>query len=65
MAPVIEPDLQTLPIRDQAWAPVTGTGLEYAKVNDHDAYSVRDHDPGNGGEIRRPADEWRILGSIL
>ncbi|GAA4924664.1 Fe-S cluster assembly iron-binding protein IscA [Nonomuraea thailandensis] len=55
--------LHEIDVDEDRYQVVKGTGLEYAKVNDHDAFSVRD--PEHPGDIRRPGDDWRKLGTIL
>lgn len=55
--------LHDIDVDEDQYEAVEGTGLEYAKVNDRDAYSVRDQQ--HAGDIRRPGNDWRILGAIL
>lgn len=56
-------DLHEFDVDEDRYEAAEGTGLEYARINDHDAYAVRD--PQHPGEIRRPGDDWRILGAAL
>ncbi len=56
-------DLYAFDVQEDRYETVDGMGLEYAKINDHDAYSVRDQE--HPGDIRRPGDDWRKLGTII
>ncbi|MEV4079435.1 hypothetical protein ACGFJC_52895 [Nonomuraea fuscirosea] len=55
--------LHGIDVDDDRYAAVEGTGLKYAPINDHDAVSVRDQE--HRGEIRRPGNDWRRLGTVL
>ncbi|MEV0386860.1 hypothetical protein [Nonomuraea sp. NPDC050643] len=55
--------LHDIDVDDDRYEAAEGTGLEYARVNDHDAVSVRDQE--HPGEIRRPGSDWRKLGAVL
>ncbi|MFC5828029.1 hypothetical protein [Nonomuraea insulae] len=55
--------LHDIDVDDDRYDAVEGTGLKYAPINDHDAVSVRDQE--HPGEIRRPANGWRKLGTVL
>ncbi|MFC5832556.1 hypothetical protein [Nonomuraea insulae] len=55
--------LHDIDVDDDRYEAVEGTGLTYAPINDHDAVSVRDQE--HPGEIRRPGNDWRRLGTVL
>ncbi|WP_043629865.1 hypothetical protein [Nonomuraea candida] len=56
-------DLYEYDVDEGVYQAVEGMGLEYAPVNDHDAYSVRDQE--HPGDLRASGDDWRKLGMIL
>ncbi|UBU11586.1 hypothetical protein [Nonomuraea gerenzanensis] len=56
--------LHEIDVDEDRYELIEGTRLEYARINDHDdAYSVRDIE--HEGDIRRPGDDWRKLGTVL
>ncbi|MBF8187822.1 hypothetical protein ITP53_19200 [Nonomuraea sp. K274] len=56
-------DLHDIDVDDDRFELVKGTGLEYAMIGDGDDYAVRDLE--HPGDIRRPGDDWRKLGTVL
>ncbi|MEV0619622.1 hypothetical protein AB0I81_40330 [Nonomuraea sp. NPDC050404] len=58
-----EESLQDIHADDDAYRLIDGTGLEYAKLDDLDAYAVRDVE--HPGEIRRPGNDWRKFGAVI
>ncbi|UBU12940.1 hypothetical protein [Nonomuraea gerenzanensis] len=58
-----EADLYEYDVDEDRYEAVEGMGLEYARINDHDAYSVRDQE--HPGDLRASGDDWRKLGMIL
>lgn len=56
-------DLHDIDVDEDRFELVKGTGLEFATIGDGDDYAVRDVE--HPGEIRRPGDDWRKLGTIL
>ncbi|MEV0623519.1 hypothetical protein AB0I81_60100 [Nonomuraea sp. NPDC050404] len=55
--------LYDIDVDDDRHEAIKGTGLAYAPIDDHDAVSVRDQE--HPGEIRRPGNDWRKLGTTL
>ncbi|MEV0621696.1 hypothetical protein AB0I81_50800 [Nonomuraea sp. NPDC050404] len=55
--------LYNIDVDQSRYEAVEGTCLEYTPVNDRDAVSVRDQQ--HPGEIRRPGNDWRKLGTVL
>ncbi|MFC5830062.1 hypothetical protein [Nonomuraea insulae] len=56
-------DLHDIDVDEDRFELVKGTGLEFATIGDGDDYAVRDVE--HPGDIRRPGDDWRKLGTIL
>ncbi|MGV9385771.1 hypothetical protein ACWDRB_58895 [Nonomuraea sp. NPDC003707] len=56
-------DLHDIDVDEDRYEVAEETRLEYARVNDHDAYSVRDQQ--HPGVIRRPGNHWRRLGTVI